>query len=258
MLITRNAIATTLLLIAPSLLFAGNNYTIKGDLLITTLAGYKGGVAKQRLCGKLPTALSNKVNGLWTEEKDGTYTQYILSDEEYIELVGDAPAFGVAGIDYIYDREEKLVLSRSEYFDNPQEKMIHNGESTGDEFYNFPIVCGDRKGMMAKEEQKRLRQIPNSENYERLLTELQDSSKAIDKDLLYYNFFVSFIAVYSDQCGHTIRDGIVRKTTYQDVNGYGDEVGMPSTTKLTLETGYTFRNSPFKYRSAIGFSDSIR
>lgn len=211
---------------------------IKGDVLITTIGNYKRSVAKQGLCGKLPTELYNKVHGMWKPEKDGSYTQYTLSSEEYVELVGDAPAFGVMGIDYIYDREEELVLSISEYFDTPQLTMIHNRETSGNEFYNFPVVCGDREGMMVREEQKRIRQEPSVGNYKRLLTELQDRSKSIEKDLLYYNFFISFIAVYSDQCGDTIRDGIVRSTTYQDVNAYGDKVGNSSIIELKLGKGY--------------------
>jgi len=101
-----------------------NAYTIKGDLLVTTLKGYNDGAYK--LCGKLPWEFQYALQ---------THAGYELTDTDFVALVGDTTGFGIRGAVDLYSREQREVVLWTSLND-----LVKTHKTS--EYDDYPIVCG--------------------------------------------------------------------------------------------------------------------
>ena len=131
---TTNLLAVLLVFTAmfPYTASAENGYTIKGDLLVTTLKGYNEGAYK--LCGKLPWEFQYALQ---------THAGYELTDNEFVSLVGDTTGFGIRGADYLYSREQREIVLWTSLND-----LVKTHKTN--EYDDYPIVCGATEEALAE------------------------------------------------------------------------------------------------------------
>lgn len=144
---------TMLIFMNPGYSYASGQYTVKDGFLITTLGSYKKSAETRRLCGKLPKQLVLKM----LQKNRAVY------DPIFTELVGDAPAFFLSGILWLYDREADTRTSAEHYFNFDKSKLnIVFGKSIDShELYDMPIVCGDEEAALARKIKEKKEKVKN-------------------------------------------------------------------------------------------------
>nr|WP_320009464.1 tetratricopeptide repeat protein [uncultured Desulfobulbus sp.] len=96
-----------------------------------------------------------------------------------------------------------------------------------------------RSNSLASNDSSSLIETQSKEQYLFILKNIHDGNfKAINKDSTYKNFFVAYIAAYSDWCGSNIKSGITRTREEWEEDQYGFEHGTRSKTSITIETPY--------------------
>ena len=115
-------------------------------------------------------------------------------------------------------------------------KLNQDPSETGDWSYNEVInqcqSCGQNNyaGCLPSDDK-----TPNKRTYSKLLSDLKDDSPIV-KDLLYAQFYLDYLKIYSDQCGEHMSSGVERTNTNQSVNSYGDAVGPAITSVIKIES----------------------
>lgn len=122
---------------------ADEGYVLKGDLLVTSVGYFRTNASKmRRLCLRVGAPLANKTirQADLSEEFRGN-PNYILTDEEYVKIVGDVPGFILGDFsDWFIRAEQGANLGKGlwEYLDlSKLETGIYD---------DIPMVCGHNLG----------------------------------------------------------------------------------------------------------------